>query len=174
MRQRFAVGAELDLLAPAELTAATAKIIRAVVGLNQAPTIQRVTQVFFTDGAGNLGGGANGPGVEVYQVPTGRRVDVQRLGLSSPAYTPATPLAAGWVIGCADSGTSPPDFTFPLPGTTTVLPFNYSQGDGALRLGGGQRLILVGAGLPVTTEITVRAQVRLWYDPTPNLADQIP
>jgi hypothetical protein len=162
-KQKFAIGAELDLLSPADMGHATDQITRALIGTRQAPVIDRETTVVFTDAAGNLGGGAQGAGVAVYRVPTGRRVDINRAGLSSPAYTPATPLATGWIIAAADTGNAPPIYLFPGSGTT-VLPSLYSDVDSAPRLVGGQRLVLVGAGLPANLEIVVLLQVRLWSD----------
>jgi hypothetical protein len=162
-KQKFAIGGELDLLTPAEMGRATDQITKAVVGLRQAPFVDHEVTVISTDGGGLLGGGANGPGLPVYRCPTGRRVDIQRLSLSSPAYTPSTPLTTGWIIASADTGNGPPIYIWPAAGTT-VLPSLYTDGDSAPRLHGGQRLMLVGAGLPNLLEILVLLQVRLWAD----------
>jgi len=162
-KQRFAIGAELDLLSPADMGKATNEITRAVVGLRQAPFVDHELTVVSTDGAGNLGGGPLGAGIPVYRVPTGRRVDVQRISLDSPAYTGSTPLATGWIKASTDVGGNGLIYIWPGQGST-VLPSLYTDGDSAPRLNGGQRLMLVGAGLPNNLEIIVFLQVRLWAD----------
>jgi hypothetical protein len=162
-KQRFAIGAELDLLSPADMASATNQITRALIGTRQAPVIDQETTILQTDGAGNLGGGLNGAGLPIYRVPTGRRVDIQRVSLSSPGYTPAAPLTSGWIIASRDTGNGPPTYIWPGSGTT-VLPSLYTDGDSAPRLSGGQRLMVAGAGLPANLEMVVQLQVRLWSD----------
>lgn len=162
-KQKFAIGGELDLLTPAEMGRATDQITKAVIGLRQAPFVDHEIAVVYTDAGGLLGGGQNGPGLPVYRVPTGRRVDIQRLSLDSPAYTPATQLTAGWIRATADAGGGGLIYLWPGSGTV-VLPSLYTDGDSAPRLNGGQRLMLVGAGLPANLEIVTFLQVRLWAD----------
>jgi hypothetical protein len=162
-KQKFAIGGELDLLTPAEMGKATDQITKAVIGLRQAPFVDHEVAIVAADANGLLGGGAGGAGVPVYRVPTGRRVDIQRVSLSSPAYTPAAPLTTGWIIASPDTGNGPPVYIWPGSGTT-VLPSLYTDGDSAPRLHGGQRLMLAGAGLPANLEIVVFLQVRLWAD----------
>jgi hypothetical protein len=162
-KQKFAIGAELDLLSPADMGHATDRITRALIGTRQAPVIDHETTVVTVDASGNLGGGPQGPGVPVYRVPTGRRVDINRISLSSPGVTPAAPLAAGWIIATADTGNNPPIYIWP-DNPPNVLPAVYDNGDSAPRLVGGQRLMLTGAALTVGMEIVCFLQVRLWSD----------
>jgi hypothetical protein len=162
-KQKFAIGGELDLLTPAEMGRATDQITKAVVGLRQAPFVDHQVTVLTVDGAGNLGGGANGAGVPVYRVATGRRCDIQRFSMTAPGYTPGSQLTSGWIIASADTGNGPPIYIWPGSGSV-VLPSLYTDGDSAPRLNGGQRLMLVGAGLPANLEIVTFLQVRLWAD----------
>lgn len=166
-RTTLAIGQEIDIPTREEMDAASDRVIAALLPAHIEPLIERPAVIVNVDAGGLLGGGAGGPGAEIYRVPTGYCVDIERLGLSSPGVTPAAPLAAGWVIAVTDSTSSPPDFTFPGAGTTTVLPdIRVDGGPGSARLNGGQRLLLVGAGLTANLEIQVRLQVRLYAYPT--------
>jgi hypothetical protein len=147
----------------AEHEAATNRLIAAVVQGRQPPTVERPAVALATDSGGNLGGGADGPGVPVYRVPVGMRVDIHRVSMWGQGYTPAAPLTAGWIMLCPDTGTNPPDYFFPTPPATAVLPAGLEDGSGAVRLNGGQQLVAVGGGLPVAPFVVlVRLQVRLW------------
>lgn len=175
-KQKFAIGAELDLLSPADMGKATNDIVRAVIGLRQAPWIDHEVTLLSVDASGNVGGGVGGPGVPVYRVPTGRRVDIQRLSLSSPGYTPTAPLTAGWLVASADQGGGPLIYMWPGAGepAANVIPSLIGDGDSAARLTGGQRLMLLGAGLPTGLEIVVFLQIRLWSDYPQSRAVETP
>jgi hypothetical protein len=162
-KTKLQVGSDVDLLSGPEYAAGNDKVIAAVVGLRQAPIIIRHIKDVTTDANGNVGGGASGPGDEIFRVPQGMRCDIQRVSLSAPGFTPAAPLTSGWLTAGADIGSAAPMLFWPGAGTT-VLPSLWTDGDAANVLDNGQRLMVIGAGLPASLDLTFLLQIRQWYD----------
>lgn len=173
MRTKLGIGADVDFVSPEDLRSAVLPIRQAVLSLRKAPTVVHYSFPVATDGASNLGGGALGDGIVIYQTPTGTRADIQRILLDSPSYTPSAPLATGWIRAARNSAKGGAEVFWPATGTT-VLPSLVTDGDPAIRLNDGDRLVLVGAGLAVNIEIVVNLQVRLWDDYPGQRGEQIP
>lgn len=164
MKQRFAIGAELDLATAEEMRTVFAGSVAKLLPLKQPPIIRRVSVPFSTDAAGNVGGGASGNGQILYRVPEGMRTTFHRITLDGPSVTPAAPLAAGWVRFVADAPSGFLVTFLPATGTTSIAPAERAYGRDAPRLNGGQQLILVGVGLTASIELVCHLQVEEWYD----------
>lgn len=158
---RLQGGAEIDVATKGDIEDGFKRHRR--LTLAQMPVLTRETVLVPTDGAGNVGGGANGIGLDVKRARPGQRLDFLRVMLHSPGSTPAAPLAAGWLWLVKDTPTNPPEMFWPQSGTT-VAPSLYTDGDSCLRLWGGERLLALGAGLPVNATLMLRVQFRIVPD----------
>jgi hypothetical protein len=173
VRTKLAVGADLDVITPAELARAVEPIRHAILSLSQAPTIIHHIYVTATTATGTLGGGAGGDGEVAYEAPVGRRVDIQRILIESPAVTPAAPMAVGWIRLCRNSAKSAAEVFWPKTGTTSI-PVLETDGDPAIRLNNNDRVVINGAALTPSIEVVIQFQLRLWADYPIRRGEQIP
>lgn len=167
-RQTFAIGKEFDFVSPDDLRGASTHIVRSVVGsLRQPPSVMAVPFTFSSDAAGVVGPGAgngNPTDQEVYRVPMGMRVDVNRITLDIAGF-PTTPVnVTGRLALRRNDPNGPLVYFWPQPGGN-LAPAIESYGGDAPRLNGGERLVLVGSGLTASQEFTLNLQVTLFEDP---------
>jgi hypothetical protein len=161
-------GATVDLLSPDEHHEEMQRVVNAVRELRSPPTIIDHVENVATDAGGLLGGGANGAGEVIYACPPGiAQVRVVRGSVAAPGFTPAAPLAAGWIVYYRDRpGPGNQAMILPAAGTT-VLPVVFTEGDAsAIRLRAGERLAVAGEGLPANLRIAFAFQLAYEARPT--------
>lgn len=164
MRQKFAIGAEVDLLTPAELGQAAAGITRAIVGLRQPPLIERVSFPFSSD-AGGLVGPASTIGAQIaYRCPLGMRADVNRITLDIAGFPTTVVNTTGRLALRAVDVNGPLVYFWPQPGGN-VAPAIESYGGDAPRINGGESLVLVGSALSASQEFILNLQLTLFESP---------
>lgn len=162
-------GAQIDVLTPADMKHHTDRLVHELSRIARDPVVLRrgPREVITTDAGGNLGGGAQGPGIELYRCPVGTFAQLQRFSLSAPpgaSGSPGTALTTGWVALYVSTPASDAlvNFTPQGPAGSVVLPFMFEEGDGAVKIQNGESLLLVGAGLPASSTYGCLTQVRLW------------
>lgn len=172
MKFKLQAGAEIDLASPEELHAEIDRLCEALAAGDQIPTVETVSAQAVVTAGGVLGGGLNGDGAVIYEVPTGRVARIVRLTLATDTHTPAAPLAAGWIMASRNKPT-PGTLLYMFPGsgglpTPNVLPAVVSDGTTAAAiLRSSETLRLSGAGLPANLTIGVLLQLYL-DDITPD------
>lgn len=171
MRQKFAIGAELELLSPADLEAASNRVIKAVVGLRQPPTIERVSYVFSSDPAGLVGSGSVNGEAEAYRVPMGMRCDINRITLDIAGFPTTVVNTTGRLALRSNDTAGPLVYFWPQPGGN-VAPAIESYGGDAPRLNGGERLVLVGSALTASQEFILNLQITLFENPARERGEQ--
>jgi len=167
MRQKMGVGVDFDTVTPDELEQAVEPIRKAIVSLQRPPDVLRVPATVTTDASGNVGGGANGQGLIIWEVPVGMRADITRVVLAGGGYTPAAPLTSGWLILCRNAAAAPPDWFWPASASGTLIPslWENSAGGNAVRVASNERLVAVGAGLPANLTFNLTLQIVQYTDP---------
>ena len=164
MRQKFAIGAEIDLLTPAELGQAAAGITKAIVGLRQPPLIERISFPFSSDPAGLVGpAGANGPAV-AFRCPMGMRADINRITLDIAGFPTTVVNVTGRLAMRSVDVNGPLVYFWPQPGGN-VAPAIESYGGDAPRINGGESLVLVGSALSASQEFILNLQITLFESP---------
>jgi hypothetical protein len=163
-------GAEIDVLSPGDLEAAVDRVLSHMErGHQLGPTILRrgPRETIVVDGGGNLGGGAAGPGIEIYRCPVGTYAIMHRFSLAaSPGASgsPSVPLTAGWVALYVSTPSSDALVTFApqTSSSTLVLPLVISEGNGAIKIQNGESIQLVGGGLPPGATLGCLTQIELF------------
>ena len=162
MRQKFAIGQELDLLSSNEFERGLSQTIRAIIGLREPPTVMRPTIQFSADGAGNVGAGADIP---AYKTPPGCRAIINRWLLEATGFTPAAPLNVGFLYARRGSASGDPVVFWPGSGST-VAPSLWVDGrDSGVRLGEGEGLVITGSGFAANQAFLLHLQLILIESP---------
>lgn len=112
-------GAKLSLLSDHESRQEFDRLRRAITAAGFPPTTELVNDVVAVDGNGNLGGGINGQGAVLYQVPTGRTALLHRVqvwdGIHVPAPAGLAGATGGDTIVTPGNPAAAADFAVPVP-----------------------------------------------------------
>lgn len=157
------VGAVVKTLDREEYRSGVRDLEKAMWESKQPPLTQRPSgDIVRVDGSGNL----NPTGI--FRCPVGMRVDVHRVEMGNPAYTPAAPLSGGWLaVGTSEAMVTYAGFV-PRPGSTAILPATITWTGDAPVLTNGGRLYVAGAGLPANLVISTLVQVDLFTSEWPG------
>lgn len=161
-KQKFAIGGELDLIGTGDLKEASGQIIRAMIGLATPPTTIRPTAQFSADASGAILAG-EGEDI-VYICPVGARVKIHRWLLEAAGFTPVAPLNVGYLYARRGGSTGDPVLFWPGQGAT-VAPSLWTDGDSAVYLRSGERLVITGAGFAPNQSFLLHLQIDLWEAP---------
>jgi hypothetical protein len=167
VKVKFSAGAEADILSEPEYRAGVDairgslhKVEDKINGL--VPRLDRLdSAVFNADAAGNVGGGATGPGTAVSACPLGQSAKLHRISLTAAGFTPTAPLTQGWIAWYRNAPSATGLVMFLPVGTTAVAPVVIVEGqhDAAL-LRDGDSLVVVGAGLPANQAFGMAFQIQ--------------
>lgn len=167
MKCELKAGASIDVLSPKEHKEQTDRLLEELKRAARGPLVDLTSAIVATDAAGALGGGLTGPGIVVYTCPMGRTARLHRFSITTDAATPSAPVAAGWLsIYRNQPGPTALVHAFPQPGSATLLPIVQTWGgETAPVFRSGDRIMLAGAALPVSTKIGVTLQLCLYELP---------
>ena len=166
MRQTFAIGGEFDALTPAEFSDSLDKVIEKLAKTDVPSTI-RQSAIGITDASGNLGGGIQGNGIELFQMPLGFHGYLYRLVVmpaDGSGFTAAAPISQGYVYIRRNDADGPTELFLPSGGSQ-IAPNIYEGGDTGPDLDNGERLLIIGTGLPNNIELSFFATWRMWRGP---------
>ena len=156
-RVKIGVGEELEVLSPREFGEGLGLLMQQLQDA-KTPDDMVISEVLNADGAGNVASKL------LFDVPMGYRAEILRVVAWSPANTPATPMATGWITIHRSTVENPPDIWFPQSGTT-VAPAYYEGGeDTSPRVRQGENLVARAGALTANASITLTLTIRLWAD----------
>lgn len=162
-RQKFAIGAEIDILGAEDLSRSMAWWRKET----RRPDVTYTSATFTVDGAGHLAPTSGDP--MVLQVEPGQRAEILRAQVwdTTLTYTPGAPLTSGWIGLFRNSIVQPPAFYWPEQPGDAVLPAVWTNTDDCPRLEQQDRLIVFGTGLGATNgaQVTVQLMFRRWVFP---------
>lgn len=168
---KLIAGAELDLASGAELKEQTAQLGAKLDQLAAGPMFELSGALVTSDAGGLVGGGAAGNGVTLFRAPDNCAARISRLSVKSPSATPSSPITTGWMELYRDAPNNYSGLAIFLPISGVVAPVVVVEGrTDALLLRNGQPLVVIGSGLPVSTQFAFGFQIELISsNPTGNL-----
>ena len=144
---------EIDLMTKDDLSGIEAKItngISALRGVIDSPTVTQAGESLIADASGLIGGGSVQGSVKLFHVQQGAEANIERISVSSPQYTPASPLSTGWLIFAVSGRT---EMFLPNSGTQ-IAPTLYEATIG-IRLKQNDSFTVWGGGFAAGTTLNV-------------------
>lgn len=141
-----------------------------IITLLRTPTPLKITTSFLVSSSGTIGGGLANPNPEtIYECPMSAEAWVHRLTIWCPEHSPSNPLTQGELL-CTGSTAGeiifflPNEYAMAQPSAVALVAPSQIIVEGRIsapHLNAGERMLLVGDGLPNGIHIRVDIQLVL-------------